>query len=178
MLVWWSTEDAQLVFRWVKLCVKLSFVDSGCVWWRAGMAYCKILRASPAAVLDSRFAFDSIQILSQIAFWFALYPLASLWRLQNCVPIKIIDNHHQQGKSNQISQPQSLKESDQSDTPQSRKESDQSDTPQITQGIRLVSKEKVIRLVSPNRSRNQISQTRLNRSRSLIPQRPWVLHYK
>ena len=67
----------------------------------------------------------------------------------------------QQGKSNQISQPQSLKESDQSDTPQSRKESDQSDTPQITQGIRLVSKEKVIRLVSPNRARNQISQTRL-----------------
>ena len=120
MLVWWSTEDAQLVFRWVKLCVKLSFVDSGCVWWRAGMAYCKILRASPAAVLDSRFAFDSIQILSQIAFWFALYPLASLWRLQNCVPIKIIDHHHQQGKSNQISQPQSREESDQSDTPRNQ----------------------------------------------------------
>ena len=51
--------------------------------------------------------------------------MASLWRLQNCVPIKIIDNHHQQGKSNQISQPRSREESDQSDTPQSRKESDQ-----------------------------------------------------
>ena len=49
---------------------------------------------------------QAIRGLTEMEFVVALYPLESLWRLQNCVPTKIIDHHP--GRANPTDSPEPI----------------------------------------------------------------------